>query len=194
MAIERSIIVDWQAQSRLLLRSYPKYAHYPLALVDTRTQKLYLIKGLHLCGVYTISASRYGIGSIADSYKTPQGVHRVAMKIGEGEPLYRCFKARCPSDKIATLNPYATIGLEDAICTRILWLAGLEPRINQGGYHDSERRYIYIHGTTDEKRIGRPSSIGCIRMKNLDVVEVFNTLQRNSIVQIIPPRPARSSQ
>ena len=183
--------VDWQTQSRRLLNSYPKYARCPLALVDIRTQKLYLVKALNLCGIYPISTSRYGIGSIEDSYKTPQGVHRVAMKIGADEPLCRCFEARRASDKIASLNRYATIGSEDTICTRILWLAGLEPRINQGGYHDSERRYIYIHGTADEKRIGRPSSIGCIRMKNLDVIEVFNTLQRNSIVRIIPPAPAR---
>lgn len=113
------------------------------------------------------------------------------MKIGASEPLYRCFKTRRATDKIATLNPYTTIGSEDTICTRILWLAGLEPQINQGGYHDSERRYIYIHGTTDEKRIGRLSSIGCIRMKNLDVIEVFNALQQNSIVHIIPPVSAR---
>ena len=174
-----------------MLRSYPQYARYPLALVDIRTQQLYLVKRLHLCGLYPVSTSRYGIGSVEDSYKTPQGVHRVAVKIGEGEPLYRCFEARRISGKIASLNPYATIGLEDTICTRILWLAGLEPRINQGGYHDSKRRYIYLHGTTDEKRIGRPSSIGCIRMKNLDVVEVFNILQKNSIVQIILSAPAR---
>ena len=106
------------------------------------------------------------------------------MKIGEGEPLYRRFKARQATDKIAALNLYATLSSEDAICTRILWLAGLEPKVNQGGYYDSQRRYIYIHGTTDEKRIGRPSSVGCIRMKNKDVVEVFDVLDCNSIVYI----------
>lgn len=108
------------------------------------------------------------------------------MKIGEGQPLLRYFKARRTTNKIASVNRYATISKADTVCTRILWLGGLEPRINQGGYCDSERRYIYIHGTTDEKRIGRPSSIGCIRMKNLDVLKVFDTLQQNSIVYIIP--------
>ena len=183
--MKRAIIIDWQAQARALLRSYPKYARYPLALVDTRIQSLYLVKHLQLCGHYPISTSRYGIAFIKDSYKTPSGVHQVAMKIGESEPLYRYFKARRATDKLASANPYATISKEDAICTRILWLAGLEAGINQGGYYDSMHRYIYIHGTTDEKRIGRPSSIGCIRMRNRDVIEVFDTLQQNSIVHII---------
>ncbi len=170
-----------------MLRIYPKYARHPLALIDICTQRLYLIKRLHLHARYPISTSRYGVGATEDSRKTPQGAHRVAMKIGEGEPLYRCFKTRLPTDKIASPNPHTTIGCEDAICTRILWLAGLEANINQGGYHDSQRRYIYIHGTTDEKRIGRPSSVGCIRMKNKDVVEVFDILECNSIVYIIAP-------
>lgn len=128
------------------------------------------------------------MGAIKDSYRTPPGIHKVIAKIGEGEPLYRHFKARCPTDKIAEANPYATISGTDAICTRILHLGGLEPRINRGGYHDSEQRCIYIHGTVDEKRIGRLSSIGCIRMKNRDVIEVFNTLQQNSIVYIMPSK------
>ena len=167
-----------------MLRTYPKYAKHPLALIDISMQRLYLIKHLHLCAQYPISTSHYGIGSAKGSLKTPQGAHRVAEKIGEGESLYRCFKARQATDKMASLNPYTTISVEDAICTRILWLAGLEPKVNQGGYCDSQRRYIYIHGTTDEKRIGRPSSVGCIRMKNKDVVEVFDILECNSIVYI----------
>ena len=128
------------------------------------------------------------MGSMKDSYRTPQGVHRVAMKIGEGEPLYRYFEARRATGKIASLNPYATISNTDAVCTRILWLAGLEPHINKGGYYDSERRYIYMHGTVDEKRLGRPASIGCIRMNNRDIVDVFDTLQWNSIVYIMPSK------
>ena len=168
-----------------MLRAYPKFAKHPLALIDICTQKLYLVKRLHLCSLYPISTSRYGVGSTEDSCKTPQGAHRVAVKIGEGEPLYRRFKARQATDKIASLNPYTTISVEDAICTRILWLAGLEPKVNQGGYCDSQRRYIYIHGTTDEKRIGRLSSVGCIRMKNQDVADIFDVLECNSIVYII---------
>ncbi|MBC6413453.1 MAG: L,D-transpeptidase [Chromatiales bacterium] len=181
-------MAGWFERSRLLVTRYPKCAKYPLAIVDIDRQKLYLINRLHLSGRYSVSTSRYGIGYIKDSYKTPSGVHKVVDKIGNGEPLYRSFKARQPTDKILSPNRYATISKTDAICTRIVWLGGLEPHINQGGYHDSQGRYIYIHGTIDEKRIGRPSSLGCIRMNNRDIVEVFNVLQRNSLVYITPPR------
>ena len=172
-------------QSRLLRKTYPRYARYPLAIVDMRIQKLYLINRLHLVKQYPVATSRYGSGYTKDSYRTPLGVHKVARKIGDGEPLYRCFKARCATDKIVSPNPHATISKTDTVCTRILWLSGLEPQINQGGYNDSERRYIYIHGTVDEKRLGRPSSLGCIRMSSHNVIEIFNVLQRNSLVYIM---------
>ena len=94
------------------------------------------------------------------------------------------FKARRASGEIASLNRYATISSNDVICTRILWLTGLEPGINQGGQHDSKRRCIYIHGTIDEKRMGRTSSIGCIRMRNQDLTELFDVLQVGSLVHI----------
>jgi len=180
--------INWYWQARRLRRAYPKSARYPLALVSVREQRLYLISGLHLCGRYPVSTSRYGIGAIQDSYQTPHGVHRVAAKIGDGQAVFRLFKARRPSAELATANRYATISRGDAICTRILWLAGLEAGVNRGGYRDSQKRFIYLHGTVDEKHIGRPASSGCIRMKNHDVIEVFNTLQQNSIVYIVPPQ------
>ena len=73
---------------------------------------------------------------------------------------------------------------EDVITTRILWLEGLETGVNQGGQYDSLDRYIYIHGTSDEAHIGQPASIGCIRMKNEEVIDLFNRVEEGSLVLI----------
>lgn len=133
---------------------------------------------------YPVSTSQYGLGSVYGSYKTPLGTHAVVAKIGDGEPLLTRFVERRASGETVSLNPYATISRSDMICTRILWLTGLEPNLNQGGQRDSKHRCIYLHGTVDEKRIGRPSSIGCIRMRNQDVKELFDVLRVDSLVHI----------
>lgn len=153
-------------------------------MLYSRAQRIYVVKRLTLQSQYAVSTSRYGLGSSYGSYRTPTGVHAVAEKIGQGEPLLMRFKARGASGEIVSLNPYTTISSNDVICTRILWLTGLEHGINQGGQRDSKRRCIYIHGTIDEKRIGRPSSIGCIRMRNQDLIELFDILQVGSLVHI----------
>lgn len=174
----------WQKPVKLLLQHYPEHARFPQALISVRHQMLYLVKNLHLLEAYSVSTSRFGVGSMLDSRKTPLGAHYVAVKAGYGEALMTRFVGRVRHGT-ATVNPLATISREDAVCTRILWLSGLEYRRNRGRFFDTMCRYIYIHGTIDEKRIGQPSSCGCIRMNNAEVCEVFDVLMVNSLVYIL---------
>ena len=175
----------WEKIVRDLHRRYPCRAKLPLALVSVATQCLYLVNRMHLVGSYRISTSRFGTGSRWHSFRTPLGVHRVCQKIGEGCELLTLFKERKPVGKCAMRNLFATVSQHDAVCTRILWFDGLETGFNRSGYVDSARRRIYIHGTIDEQRIGRPSSIGCIRMNNDNVIEVFDALNVDSLVYVI---------
>ena len=130
---------------------------------------------------YPVSTAANGLGNRVDSLKTPIGLHRVKQKIGGGEPPGMVFKAREPTGHISKKNDNRE---EDEITSRILWLDGLEPGFNNGGVHDSFSRYIYIHGTSDEMRIGQPVSHGCIRMKNPDVIELFDEVLVNDLVII----------
>jgi hypothetical protein len=131
---------------------------------------------------YSISTSRYGQGQKEGSLKTPLGIHRIAQKIGEHEPLGRVFRGRVATDEQCFPEDYD--GEADVITTRILWLEGLQPGVNQGGDVDSRQRYIYIHGTADEVHIGEPASIGCIRMKNTDVIALFERVEEGDLVVI----------
>lgn len=176
---------DWRGQAKRLCREYPRRAHLPLAVVDPATQQLCVVAGRRLRACYPVSTSRYGLGGDEGSWRTPTGAHYVFKKIGDGEPLYSRFVARRPVGEIA--EPGAGGG--DAICSRILQLAGLEPRVNRGGGRDSLRRCIYIHGTVDEKRIGSPASVGCVRMKNDDIVALFGQLAPGSLVYILDGAP-----
>jgi len=130
---------------------------------------------------YPISTAAMGMGNQADSFKTPLGIHRVRQKIGAGQPRGMIFKAREPIGEIARDLDNRE---RDEITSRILWLDGLEDGVNSGGACDTYSRYIYIHGTSDEKRIGQPVSAGCIRMKNDDVIELFDEVLVDDIVVI----------
>lgn len=155
----------------------------PVVVVDISKQELccYDSNGDRLKS-YPVSTSRYGMGQLQGSHQTPYGFHRIAEKIGAGEPCGRVFRARQPSDEICL--PDAFKSDEDVITTRILWLQGLEPGFNREGEVDSYDRYIYIHGTSDEAHIGQPASIGCIRMKNPDVLDLFDQLEVDDLVII----------
>ncbi len=130
---------------------------------------------------YPVSTAANGLGNRVDSLKTPIGLHRIKQKVGRGEPLGMVFEARKATGRISKKNDNRE---DDEITSRILWLDGLEPGFNNGGANDSYSRYIYIHGTSDEKRIGEPVSHGCIRMKNRDVIELFDEVLVNDIVLI----------
>ena len=125
------------------------------------------------------STSRFGIGQKEGSNCTPLGLHRIAEKIGGGEPAGTVFKARRPVGH--TSDPKFA---QAKITTRILWLEGLEPGRNQGGDVDSHARYIYIHGTGDQKSIGRPGSHGCIHLTDEDLIPLFELLDSGTLVWI----------
>ena len=126
--------------------------------------------------LYPVSTSRHGIGCEPGSFKTPTGRFVIAEKIGHGAPSGMIFKSRVPTGETGTEeNP------DDLVQTRILWLHGLEPH-----NANTRERYIYIHGTNHESSIGTPASQGCIRMRNADIVELFDSVGVNTEVQIEP--------
>tara|TARA_Y100000590_G_scaffold465306_1_gene637239 strand:- start:3558 stop:4103 length:546 start_codon:yes stop_codon:yes gene_type:complete len=135
--------------------------------------------------VYPISTSKYGVSCLKDSNKTPTGAHIVSEKIGDKSDIYQIFKGRQETNKNAEpiLKPITSD--EDNICSRIIWLDGLEEGHNKGGNVDSKSRYIYIHGTHEEGLIGTPASHGCIRMKNKDVIELYEKVSINTLVFIM---------
>lgn len=152
--------------------------------VDVHRQRLEVLQGTNAIRSYAISTSQFGTGNQRDSYRTPLGRHVVRAKIGAGQPLGAVFVARRPtgeiySDSLALAHPD-----RDWILTRILWLSGTEIGRNRLGAVDTMRRYIYIHGTPDSDDLGVPSSIGCVRMANADVVELFDVTPVGTVVLI----------
>lgn len=156
--------------------------------IDTRLQRLYLWEpypdGDMLIREYPISTAKNGLGEQCGSYCTPRGRHRIAEKIGAGQPLYAVFKSRVPTGEIWSHELAEEKSGCDWILTRILWLEGLEEGRNKGGEVDTHDRYIYIHGTNEEHLIGQPVSHGCIRMKNADVAELFDLVEEGTDVDI----------
>lgn len=133
---------------------------------------------------YPVSTSKFGTGCENGSEKTPLGLHRVKDKLGGAMPVNEVFIGRLPH---GNLNECVERGVElpdDVIMSRILWLEGMEPGRNKGGYVDTYERFIYIHGTNHEDSIGTPTSIGCIRMKNQDIVALFRQVDVGSEVLI----------
>lgn len=163
---------------------YPQHANHPAALVQVSEQRLYVLEGGACLGAYPVSTSRYGTGEEQDSRKTPRGVHCVAEKIGEDAGFAEIFRSRKRTRRIAEIESGETRTDQEHITSRILWLAGLEEGVNQGGSVDSHGRYIYIHGTHEEGLIGQPASVGCVRMKNRDVMDLYERLEVSSLVII----------
>lgn len=152
--------------------------------VTLPTQELSLWEDDRLIGVYKVSTALNGAGSSQGSECTPLGHHRIRLKIGQGCPLNTVFVGRRPTGEIYTQELGKKFPGRDWILTRILWLTGLEPGKNRGGDCDTLKRFIYIHGTADEALLGQPVSHGCIRMKNQDLIEVFNAVSNNTLVTI----------
>ena len=133
---------------------------------------------------YPVSTSKYGVGNESGSEKTPLGLHRIKDKIGGSMPINMVMVGREPK---GLLQDCINEGMElpdDVITSRIMWLEGMEPGRNQGGYVDTYNRYIYIHGTSEENKIGTPASIGCIRMLNEDVIELYRLVDTGTEVLI----------
>ena len=142
--------------------------------VSVRDQELKLRRGRKIICRYPVSTSRFGLGSEAGSHKTPLGHFRISDKIGEAMPAGTIFVGRVP------LRPDDPLpATEDLVLSRILWLDGLETH-----NANTRDRFIYIHGTKHENKIGQPDSHGCIRMRNADVIELFDLVDVDTPVTI----------
>lgn len=133
---------------------------------------------------YQISSAKNGVGQNRGSFCTPLGKHVIRAKIGEGQPVNTVFIRRRPTGEIYSPILGEKYPDRDWILTRILWLSGCEPGFNRLGTVDTMRRYIYIHGSPDSIDIGRPGSIGCIRMLNTDLLELFDLTDVGTEVNI----------
>ncbi len=152
--------------------------------VSLENQRLALLDSDKVLKTYRVSTSKNGAGESADSFKTPRGRHVIRAKIGDGSPEGVVFRARRStgevySDELAREDPD-----RDWVLTRILWLSGTEVGRNRLGSVDTMRRYIYIHGTPYSDRLGEAASLGCIRMSNSDVVELYKLVPLGTVVEI----------
>ena len=152
--------------------------------VDITQQSLTVFDQGESIKCYLVSTAKNGPGEQMGSECTPTGWHQVRVRIGEGLPLNSVFVGRRPTGEIYSTHLAKQAPERVWVLTRILWLGGLELGKNRYGQVDSTWRYIYIHGTSDEKRIGQPVSAGCIRMKNEDVIELFDEALVDDIVLI----------
>jgi lipoprotein-anchoring transpeptidase ErfK/SrfK len=148
-------------------------------------QRLELLKDGRVAAQYIVSTSGNGHGELEGSKMTPRGRHEIAEKIGGGEPKCAVFMERKATGEICTPEFVETQPGRDWILSRILWLNGMEEGRNKGGLVDTKHRYIYIHGTHEENRIGQPVSHGCIRMLNDDVIELFELVDVGTPVEIV---------
>lgn len=154
-------------------------------IIRVSEQMLYLVKDDTTVASYPISGSAYGVGSRAGSNKTPLGTHRITETFGDGAPIGTVFRSRVKTGEVVKIYTDDTDVDDDLVTTRIMWLDGMEPGLNKGPGIDSHSRYIYIHGTQEEGLIGRPASHGCIRMKNQDVIQLFNRVKVGTLVEIV---------
>jgi len=152
--------------------------------IDTSKQKLFVFEGREIIRIYPVSTSRYGVGNEKNSNKTPLGTHFIVAKIGKDAKIGTIFEQRKNTGQIAEIYTDITDIKEELITTRILWLKGIVPGLNEGGEVDSYARCIYIHGTPEEGLIGTPASKGCIRMKNQDIFELFGLVPEGTLVGI----------
>ncbi len=173
---ERKPVPDMLTELR---RRYPGLPPRFL-LVDIHRQRISLVEDGHVTHGYPVSTAARGAGNRDGSLQTPLGVHRVAERIGEGAPHGTIFEGRADTGRRwlgETLD-------RDLILSRILRLEGLEDGVNRGPDIDSLERCIYIHGTNHESRIGTACSHGCVRMRNADVVRLFDQVREGDIVVI----------
>lgn len=133
---------------------------------------------------YAISSAKNGVGEVNGSYCTPRGRHIIRAKIGADAAENTVFVGRRVTGEIYTPELGAQFPGRDWILSRILWLSGCEPGFNRLGNNDTMRRYIYIHGTPDSVPLGIPGSLGCIRMRNADLTELFDLVPAGTEVEI----------
>jgi hypothetical protein len=151
-----------------------------LLVVESASQRLTLWMNGTPRATYAVSTARKGLGTRAGSLRTPVGWHRVAARIGAGRRRGAVFVGRVFTGEVLPRACWRSPGGADRILTRILWLRGLEPGLNAGPGVDSHQRYIYIHGTNQEQRLGRPASHGCVRLGNDDMLALFRCVRQRT--------------
>ena len=154
-----------------------------LVLVDPVSQATHLIENGRVTFTAPVSTSAKGIGGDEGSYQTPPGWHRIHARIGDGAEPGAVFSSRVPTGEVWRGEPRS----DDLILTRILQLEGLEAGINQGPGCDSLERYIYFHGTNAPDKLGQAASIGCIRLDNARMVELFDRVREGDLVVVAEP-------
>ncbi len=155
-----------------------------LLLVRIGTATLQFFRNAVLVKSYVISTSRRPPSNVKNSLGTPRGLHVIAERIGAGQPPGMVFKSRIPTGRHFSEFP-EDFQQTQLITSRILWLRGLEPGVNLGGDVDTYDRYIYLHGTNHEDRIGQPMSAGCIELRNLDIIELYDQVRTGDQVLIV---------
>lgn len=152
-----------------------------MIIVSIADQMLYHRRQMGVSYAYPISTATAGTGNVHNSFKTPLGRHRIYAKIGTGLPILTAFEGRVPVD---IYNQARDDPARDWILTRILWLEGMTTEKNKRGQVDTKSRFIYIHGTHEENKIGTVASHGCIRMHNIDILEMFDHTHIGETVRI----------
>lgn len=155
-----------------------------IIVVNIAEQRLQLRKNDAVVMDVAIATAKNGPGEQAGSECTPRGWHQVRAMIGANAPVNTVFIGRRPTDEIYSPSLRESFPDRDWILTRILWLSGLEPGKNRLGTVDTMRRYIYIHGCPDDDAMGIPSSHGCVKMRNTDVIALFNAVEPGDRVYI----------
>ena len=153
-------------------------------IIDIPAQTLLLRTTANSEKTYSVSTAENGPGEENGSFCTPRGRHVIRAKIGHSMPLDSVFVGRRPTGEVYTPEMRANYPGRDWILTRILWLNGCEPGFNRLGSVDTMRRYIYIHGSPEDVEMGLPGSHGCIRMRNSDIVELFDLVACGTPVEI----------
>ena len=172
----RAALLLFAGFSGLLLSSCAKIDMGNKVLVSVRDQRMMILKEGLPVKSYPVSTSKFGLGDRPGSMYTPLGTMRIARKIGEGAPSGAVFKSRRRTGEILRPNSPG----RDPIVSRIIWLKGMEHK-NRNAY----RRYIYIHGTPEERTIGRPASYGCIRMRSRDIIDLYRRVGVGAEVKVI---------
>ncbi|MEW7998261.1 MAG: L,D-transpeptidase [Candidatus Thiodiazotropha endolucinida] len=153
--------------------------------IELSQQRLICSESGRITRSYPVSTAVNGPGELCGSGCTPRGRHRIRLKIGDGCEENVVFVARRPTGEHFSRQLAASEPERDWILTRILWLTGIEKGKNRGGDVDSLRRFIYIHGTPEDQPMGMVASHGCIRMRNRDLIDLFDRVENGTLVEIV---------
>jgi hypothetical protein len=175
-------LMDWESLNQISSAQRFKPADRILVVRIKSATMQHFVKTV-LVKSYAISTSRKPPSNVKHSLGTPRGLHEIAERIGAGQPPGMVFKSRVPTGR--HFNEFSDHETPHLITSRILWLRGLEPGVNRGGEVDTYERYVYIHGTAQEERLGEAMSSGCVLMRNADIVELYEQVRAGDWVWIV---------